>query len=236
MVDALIIYSLATYMVYYVVGQSDLLAASRAWVSRKLPGWLIYPLGCSLCFAWWLTLVLGVLGFVALNVLTLFAAPVVNLVLDLIVKALIRANEPSVIGAGKTLTCGDQSVTTWSGPTVVSAMAASSLRAGEMVCVAPLAPFTGTNPVLAPWKGSLPEGWQMVNPYGYGDVPGCPKLVGRRVCFGWSPAPLERTGTIEEGYRDGDDCSGTWGMLKVRIRGDDKQTYSTGWHHCTLLD
>ncbi len=118
MLEALLIYSLACYMVYHVVGQSDLLSKPRAWVLRTFPGWLTYPLSCSLCFTFWLTLMGNLFGFVQMDLVVLFAAPVVNMVLDLIVRALIRANEPPVMGEGKTLTCGDQSATTWRAPFV----------------------------------------------------------------------------------------------------------------------
>ncbi len=96
MLEALLIYSLACYMVYHVVGQSDLLAKPRAWVLRTLPGWLTYPLSCALCFTFWLTLAGNLSGFVQTDLIVLFAAPVVNMVLDLVVRWLVRANEPPV--------------------------------------------------------------------------------------------------------------------------------------------
>ncbi len=96
MLDAVILYSLAIYMVFHVASRSDILAKPRGWVLRTLPGWLVYPLSCGLCFTFWLTLVGNLLGFVRVDLIVLFAAPVVNMVLDLVVRALIRANEPPV--------------------------------------------------------------------------------------------------------------------------------------------
>ncbi len=162
MIDALIIYALSCYMVYYVVGQSDLLATPRAWVLRTLPGWLTYPLSCSLCFTFWLSLALTLTGVVYMGALTLLAAPVVNLLLDMGVKALIRANEPPVIAEGKTITSGDQSITAWRGGDVmIGTVGPVSVRAGEMVHIT-----SDTPPPMAVDHGDgikIPDSMRFIN-------------------------------------------------------------------------
>lgn len=124
--EELIIYALAVYALFHVAARSDLLTRPRAWVVRTLPGWLTYPLGCAFCFAWWSTWVLGILGIASLNVVTLCAAPVVNLILDLVVCALRRANEP---------------------PVSVSWDASTTYRSGDLVGIARTSDTTPFNPL-----------------------------------------------------------------------------------------
>ncbi len=97
MLVAVILYSLAVYFAFHLASRADILAKPRAWVFRKLPSWLVYPLTCAFCFTFWLTLGSNLLGFIATDLIVLLAAPVVNMVLDLIVRALIRANEPPLV-------------------------------------------------------------------------------------------------------------------------------------------
>lgn len=97
MLESLIIYALAVYWLFHVIARSDLLARPRAWVLRVLPSKVTYPLSCSFCFAGWIGILLTVTGIVWFSPAVLFAAPVINLVLDLCIRALIRANEPPVL-------------------------------------------------------------------------------------------------------------------------------------------
>ncbi len=243
MIDTLIIYALSCYMVYYVVGQSDLLAAPRAWVSRKLPGWLTYPLSCSLCFSFWLTLVFGLLGVVSIDALTLLAAPVVNLVLDMVVKRL--ANQPNEQKNKAILDL----CASWGGNSqwrdAVTKEAIAALRAGEMaangdgVKIPESDPWWktlgGTKPPFYGWKLAplplpLPEGWEASNMHGYV----CPTLHGRRVRTTYFNGQV---GIIEDGCRNGDDCSGTFGDLLYRLRSEDgKPIGHVPIKTCTFLD
>lgn len=217
MLEALLIYSLSLYLVYHVVSRSDLLTKPRAWAFRMLPGWLTYPLTCALCATWWMGIAGSIVGLIVAPWWMLLAAPVVNMVLDLIVKALMRANESPVMGEGKTVTSGDQSITTWSGPTVVTVRASSDLCAGELVKVAhgdgfkihPSDPWWktlgGTQPPPT-WLASenAPEGWEQVNRDNSirrtsGFVRWWPgKLVGRKVRVVTGPR-AGQTGTIDNG-------------------------------------
>ncbi len=229
MIEQLIIFSLSVYWLFHVLSRSDILAKPRELAARHAPKWLTYIFHCAFCFTWWvaigLTLAQWVMsGWMVINLVIIFGAPVVNMMLDLVVKALIRANEPPPIGEGKILTGCDHKITMKTRQNVMSGVAQTPIIAGQLVYC---------NPRFDPWQGSLPEGWEMINPYGTGDVPGCPKLIGSKVRFPWSYD--EKSGVIEEGYRDGDDCSGTWGQLKYRIRGDDGKVYSAKWDRCTML-
>ncbi len=189
MLEAILLWCLATYFWFHVLSRADILNTPRAWVLRTLPNWLTYPLGCVFCFTWWVTLIVNVLGIVEVDLIVLFAAPVVNMALDLIVRALIRANEPPVMGKGKTLTSGDQSITTWTGSTVVAVRAASDMRAGDLVQVVPYGDgvkIPESMRYLAA-HNATPDGWEHTNRdssrYQTSGVvrwwPG--KLIGRRV-------------------------------------------------------
>lgn len=99
MLDQLLTYALTVYLAYHVVSRSELLRRPREWAKAKLPAKLVYPLGCALCWTWWcgLALTAGIwigTGTLLLSATVLFAAPVFNMVLDLAVRALLKANEP----------------------------------------------------------------------------------------------------------------------------------------------
>lgn len=118
MLSFLIVYALIIYWLFHVIARSDILAHPRAWVLRTLPAKLTYPLSCSFCFTIWTGILLTVTGVVGFSPTVLFAAPVVNLVLDLCVRAFIRANEPSVLLtplASETTTSSSCTGNTWSG-------------------------------------------------------------------------------------------------------------------------
>ncbi len=139
--ESLILYALAVYFLFHVAARSDLLTRPRAWVTRTLPGWLTYPLGCAFCFTWWSTWVLGILGITSLNVVTLCAAPVVNLILDLVVCGLRRANEPPVIASSTTTARGS----IWSEPSITlygdGVQIPESTRYAHLTQVAPFNPL-----------------------------------------------------------------------------------------------
>ena len=99
MLDQLLFYSLAVYLVFHVINRSSILESTREWGRKVCPRWVGQLLSCALCFTFWI----GVLwtawlristGDIIISVSTLLAAPVVNLVLDLVVNVLLKANAP----------------------------------------------------------------------------------------------------------------------------------------------
>lgn len=92
----LLVYCLALYMVYHVLTRGNILARPRRWAAKRAPKWLLYIGGCPLCFTWWVTLALWVIG-VAGSIWLVLAAPTVVMIIDGVVRALRRANEPPVI-------------------------------------------------------------------------------------------------------------------------------------------
>src|ERR1035437_4730536 len=102
----LLIFSLTIYFFFHIWTRSDLIARPREWILSHVPQWLAFLVTCSFCFtfhvAWLGTIALWILtGNLFFSPAILFAAPVINLVLNLVVKVLIRENEPPVIGRNK---------------------------------------------------------------------------------------------------------------------------------------
>lgn len=97
MIDLLLTYCLCVYLLFHVWNRSDLTHKARNWMARHAPGWFTYATSCALCATWWISLTLWVFGIMGLGIITVLAAPVINLVLDLVVRTLIRANEPPLI-------------------------------------------------------------------------------------------------------------------------------------------
>ena len=98
----LIIVALVIYFSYHVASRSDIFKGLRDWVNRCFPAWMTYPLSC--CFCWtfhcvWLSTLLNWFwtGHLSLSIGYLFAIPVINFVLDLVVQHLIRSNSPPII-------------------------------------------------------------------------------------------------------------------------------------------
>lgn len=226
MLEATLLYALALYLVFHVASRAEILSKPRGWVLRVCPGWLTYPLGCALCFSWWLALVLNVLDIVPVSLMVFLAVPVVNMVLDLMVRALIRANEPPVLGEGKTIWEGSTGISTWRASNVVVGVAGTPLEAGQMVQI-----NNWMTPPPPPWTGPLPEGWATwtTGEGPYATTFGCTPLHGRRVRTTYFDG---KTGTIMSGFRNGDDCSGSFGGLMYRLRWDPGQT----WHGAPFAD
>lgn len=239
MLDTLIVHTLACYALYHIASRSDVLRRPRQWVLRTLPGSLTYPLNCAFCWTVWLGLLTTVAlwlgtGMLILSPTILLAAPALNLVTDLVVKWLLKALEPPLLcvpqysttsgGTQATITLGS---TPNQGSISIPTVWTPGLNQPQGTTYTWDASIPGTpNFALGPWSGPLPEGWELT----LESRPICPRLVGRRVSFSWGP----RKGIIEKGYRDDDDCSGSWGQLKIRIKGDDGQTYTDVYAHCTL--
>lgn len=237
MPDALLTWALTVYCAFHVLGRSDLLRRPREWAQRRLPRKLTYPLTCAFCFAFWCGLALTAaaslyMGTPILSATILFAVPIFNMVLDLAVRALLKANEPPMLAV-----------------TTATASADNSCRFGPVsipsvwTALSPQSQVTLTylNPSLPQYDGHLPYGWEMHKAEGDSIArPRCPSLIGRRIRImegGGSWAGQE--GVIEDGYRDGDDCSGTWGDLKYRVRRDCEKpsdgSPSVPAKHCLLL-
>ncbi len=93
-----IVYSLSVYWLFHLVSRSDIMEAPRNWAFRVFPYSLSYPLTCAYCMSFWIGLFVGlpimydIIGFSALPV-CLLAAPVFNLLLDLEISSLIKANQ-----------------------------------------------------------------------------------------------------------------------------------------------
>lgn len=100
--DATIIYSLFLYLWYHLLSRSDILARPRDWVLRTFPSFLTYPLTCSLCFTWWVSLILtGFLWFINgkwdLVLGYAFTAPIINYLIDLWVRQSLSRLTPPLL-------------------------------------------------------------------------------------------------------------------------------------------
>jgi hypothetical protein len=93
----LVVYALSVYLTYHLASRADLLNGVRAWVRRVLPARTVYPLDCPLCWAFWVGVVAYVLGLAPSLAVALMATPVICLVVDLLVRHLLRLNEPPTI-------------------------------------------------------------------------------------------------------------------------------------------
>lgn len=139
MLESLFIYTVGVYFFYHLLSRSDLLEKPRTGLIKILPKWFTYPLSCCFCFTFWSGWFVFILqwvttGLFVISPTMLLAAPVINFVLDLVVRALIRVNEQPILisagdalkvngnsvasyldglASGKTITSGDQSISTW---------------------------------------------------------------------------------------------------------------------------
>jgi hypothetical protein len=117
----LTVYVLSAAFWFHVWARSDLTKVPREWVMRVAPGWLRYMVTCPLCLTfhagWVMTagywLITDILIF---SPAILFAAPLAVLMVDLVLCALIRANEPPVL----TVTSGRYTTSAIFGTTTVT--------------------------------------------------------------------------------------------------------------------
>jgi len=101
MIDALIIYSLSIYWLFHILSKSEIMRAARELFNRTMPSWMIYISQCAFCFTSWA----GILVMIGMSLwyggivvpLYLLAGPVFNLVLDLLVRVLLKTIEPPII-------------------------------------------------------------------------------------------------------------------------------------------
>ncbi len=211
MLDHLLTYALTVYLSYHVASRSELLRRPREWARAHLPRKLTYPLQCSLCWSWWCGLAITVAlwlssGILMLSASILFAAPVFNMVLDLAVRALIKANEPQALALSSNTASGCNNS---SGAAVVS--------------IPTMWSQWGTTPGTTPVYTS------------FGPYPDpVPSHVGRRarvVRGHWDCRGKE--GVIIRHFVDNDDCSGTFQKECYDIPG---AYFKVAAADCDLLD
>jgi len=233
MLATLLIYSAAVYLLFYLLNYSSLGGPVR----RHLPRRLAALTQCSLCWTWWVGVGLTLLGWVwhgvlVLDIMPLMAAPVVNLLVDLWVKERLAAVKPPPIPQ---MTQWDATSSSGMGQVFVP-----SVWSNLGSTLSTTSSWTGwTSPTLPQYTGHLPYGWEMIKEEGDAMYrPRCPKLIGRRVrIVGGSWAGME--GVILDGFRNGDDCSGTWGDLHYHVRRDcdvGKEFVNMPAKDCLLLD
>jgi hypothetical protein len=229
----LVVYALVVYFAFWVLGQSRICARPRAWLRKVSPEWIVYPLGCPVCFGWWVGVGLTLLkwlvtGWVLIDLEALCAAPILMLVLDEALKALERANTPPIVMGGTlTSTGGGSTVLATSGAPLGASglvpLKGAEVAVGDGVKI-PESMRVCLNPPPPPWVGPIPDGWTMHYTSGMGEWGRgftCAPLYGRRVRTTHFNG---QTGTIIHGFRNGDDCSSTWGELMYRLRWDPGQT------------
>lgn len=120
MFSNLIIYCLSIYFFFHLFGRSDIAASLRCGLNKILPSGILYIGQCAFCFTFWVGLVVSVvISFFAGLVFIpyfLFAAPVLNLILDLVVRALLSYNASDVRPSTYTLFsntfCGESDIST----------------------------------------------------------------------------------------------------------------------------
>lgn len=91
----LVIYTLTVYFLWHVAARADIVAAPRRWLTERLPGWLMYPVSCPLCWCFWISASLTAGSFLSTGTLSidpviLCAAPVLCYLIGLTSSALHR--------------------------------------------------------------------------------------------------------------------------------------------------
>jgi len=254
----LVVYVLSAAFLFHVWARSDLTKVPREWVMRVSPGWVKYMMQCPLCLAFhagWL----GTVGYwlatgvVLFAPVILFAAPMAVLMVDLALRALIRANEPPLLE----VSCGSQEsvlnlFSSWANDKkererlindAVTAQLVRTTLAGPSTILssglprAVLTPEgevrTGWDSSILPgqfhtpppplWKGPIPEGWEVTD---------SGTLYGLSFsCPGLHGRKVRtsyfqgKTGVIVNGFRNGDDCSDAWGELMYTLRWEPNQIW-----------
>ena len=88
----LVMYSLCLWFGFFLLNYAAITERPAAWLKRVMgPKWG-YPLGCALCFAFWMTLAAWVINWVPF--FFVLAAPVLHLFID---AAYDRLGTPPVI-------------------------------------------------------------------------------------------------------------------------------------------
>ncbi len=162
------------------------------------PKWISYLTQCPFCVTFHLSWVLWIV--VGLPLYVAFTAPVLNMVLDLIVRALVRANEPPVVLPAVLSSTLDQGHLRWG-------TATTAFQAGQIVQVAHGDGVQIPDSMrYAHWPANerAPDGWEQINRdsslYRTSGLlrwwPG--KLVGRKVRVVTGPR-AGQTGTIDNG-------------------------------------
>lgn len=208
----LLIYALCVYAVFHFLTRSDMMRRPREWVLARSPRGVRYVSTCAFCFTAWVAIALMAVHLMLTGELrivpaALMAAPVINLVLDLIVTALRRANEPPVIQ----VTASPSTTTT--GSVLATVTAVSDIRAGQLVAMTDVEGVYAVDgdgcqipesTRYAHLPGGRPVGWEQTNCddslYRITGIvrwwPG--QLVGRKVRVATGPHSGQ-TGTIDNG-------------------------------------
>ena len=116
---SLIVFCLSVYFLFHVLSRSDLLNRPREWAYKTLPSWVTYVLGCAFCFTWWAALFASFIGAIPWAATYLFAAPVVNLLVDQVLQMLLRANTTVFLVSSSEAVTGVNSASatfTWNPP------------------------------------------------------------------------------------------------------------------------
>lgn len=211
MIESIVIWSLLTYFVFHVVSRSDLCAKPRAWAFRTLPGWLSYPITCPLCFTFhasWLASLLVFMwsGVLLVNLAMWFGAPVINMVVDLCVRVLRRADEPPLIEVKPP------------GPGVGVVGEASHAQPFDWAAIG----REWHSPGIPHWSKPLPspthEGYRI------------------RVGYNQYTADTQgKEGTVTRHFIDSDDCANDYGYQVYEANGDDGTHFRVRAEYCILL-
>lgn len=130
-----LIYALSVYWTFQLASRAELFNRPRAWLLNRLHPMLAKPFSCAFCWSWWVGVVfiLGLWlskGVLVISTPVLLATPVINMVLDLVVRSLIRMNE---------LALNSSEQPKWSIRTyernVVTGTALTETKAGEIVTI-----------------------------------------------------------------------------------------------------
>lgn len=87
--ETLVKYSLVLWFFFFLMNYAEITARPVEWLKQVLGPKVGYPLKCAMCFAFWITLSLWVIGVAPLWYV--FAAPVTHLFIDL---AYSKLSEP----------------------------------------------------------------------------------------------------------------------------------------------
>lgn len=229
MASDLLVYCLLLYFPFHILNRASFATRLKGRIARVMPSGVAYATGCAFCWTWWIGVMITVgkllsTGVLTISPLSLMAAPVLNLLLDLAIRALIKANEPPLLTV--------QSVTTNGAANTVVGTATSNLSPGQLVCIpsmwthdakpAQWTTSTWMSPGIPAWAEKLPD----------------PLHVGRRVEVvkgGWSC--VGKRGTVRTHYVSADDCSCHYGKACYSLALDDGSGEGPVYpSDCILLD
>lgn len=86
----LLVYSVFIYFFVYLIKYSDFLKSAREFLTEKLGETMSYPLKCTFCATFHISWMVWILTFGGIPFYLVFCAPVINLILDLVIRNLIK--------------------------------------------------------------------------------------------------------------------------------------------------